>query len=249
MLKRERQAFILHQVNIHNKVLSSGLSEEMKVSEDTIRRDLQELSDQGKIIKVHGGALSCSFSHVGYPSEKIYSHTHKKIIATKALGLIQDGMFILTTGGTTIVELARILPMQLRATFVSCSIPAILEYSNHPNIDIIVVGDKLSKNSKITVGGDAIATIRQIKADICLLGVNSIDIEHGVTDSDWEVVQIKKAMIASAKKTVCLTISEKVNTVQPLRICGLHQIDILATELPPENPLLQPYINAGIQVL
>jgi len=56
MLKKERQAFILHQVNLHNKVLSASLSEEMKVSEDTVRRDLQELADEGKIIKVHGGA-------------------------------------------------------------------------------------------------------------------------------------------------------------------------------------------------
>ena len=58
MLKRERQSFILRQVNLHNKVLSSDLSQEMEVSEDTIRRDLNELSETGKIIKVHGGALS-----------------------------------------------------------------------------------------------------------------------------------------------------------------------------------------------
>ena len=61
MLKKERQSFILRQVNLHNKVLSSDLSQEMKVSEDTIRRDLNELSDDGKVIKVHGGALSKSF--------------------------------------------------------------------------------------------------------------------------------------------------------------------------------------------
>ncbi|MBM3440722.1 MAG: DeoR/GlpR transcriptional regulator, partial [Bacteroidetes bacterium] len=55
MLKQERQAYILHQVNLHNRVLSSDLSVQMKVSEDTIRRDLLELSEQGKIMKVHGG--------------------------------------------------------------------------------------------------------------------------------------------------------------------------------------------------
>ena len=63
MLKKERQAYILHQVNLHNKVLSSLLSHEIRVSEDTIRRDLQELSEEGKLIKVHGGALSHSFNH------------------------------------------------------------------------------------------------------------------------------------------------------------------------------------------
>jgi len=73
MLKKERQAYILHQVNLHNKVMSSNLSRDMNVSEDTIRRDLQELADEGKIIKVHGGALSHSFSQVHYTSSQVYS--------------------------------------------------------------------------------------------------------------------------------------------------------------------------------
>ena len=101
MLKRERQAYIVHQVNLHNKVLSATLSAEIDVSEDTIRRDLMELSEEGKLIKVHGGALSLAFNDITYPSRKIYSQDNKKIIAQKAAALIKDGMFVLTGGGTT----------------------------------------------------------------------------------------------------------------------------------------------------
>ena len=126
-------------------------------------------------------------------------------------------MFVLTSGGTTIIEMARMLPPQLKATFISGSIPAILEYMHHPNIEVIMIGDKISKNSKITVGSQAIAKIKQMKADICFLGTNAIDLEHGITDNDWEVVQLKKAMIESSKKVVCLSIAEKVNTVQPIQ--------------------------------
>ena len=72
MLKKERQAYILHQVNLHNKVLSSLLCSEIQVSEDTIRRDLQELADEGKVIKVHGGALSHSFNQVYFPPNGVY---------------------------------------------------------------------------------------------------------------------------------------------------------------------------------
>jgi DeoR/GlpR family transcriptional regulator of sugar metabolism len=60
---------------------------------------------------------------------------------------------------------------------------------------------------------------------------------------------VKKAMIESSKKVVCLAIVEKVNTVQPIRICGIDEIDILITELPTDDPLLKPYIEAGVQVL
>lgn len=248
MLKKERQAYILHQVNLHNKVLSSSLCTEINVSEDTIRRDLQELADEGKIIKVHGGALSPSFNHVYFPTNGVYSQNQKKKIAQKAIGLIGNGMFILTSGGTTIIELARMLPHQLKATFISGSIPVILEYMHHPNIEVILIGDKISKNSKITVGSQAIAKIKEVKADICFLGTNAIDIEHGITDNDWEVVQLKKAMIESSKKVVCLTIAEKVNTVQPIRVCGLNEIDMLITELEPDNDLLKPYVLAGLEV-
>ncbi|HMK04966.1 MAG TPA: DeoR/GlpR family DNA-binding transcription regulator [Ferruginibacter sp.] len=249
MLKRERQAYIVHQVNLHNKVLSTSLSSEIDVSEDTIRRDLHELSEKGKLIKVHGGALSHSFNEIVYPSKKVYAQNNKRVIANKAVSLIKDGMFVLTGGGTTIIELARSLPDSLSATFISGSIPAIVEYMHYPNIDVVVIGDKLSKSSKITLGADALARIKTLKPDLCFLGINAIDIQHGITDNDWDVVQLKQSMIASAQKVICLTISEKINTIQPIQVCDLPKIDILITELPNDHPMLQPYVAAGITVM
>lgn len=249
MLKKERQAYILRQVNLHNKVLSSNLSNEINVSEDTIRRDLHELAEDGRIIKVHGGALSHSFHDLYNPSGNIYLHDHKKIIAAKAASLIEDGMYVLTSGGTTILELARMLPPGLKATFVSGSLPAIVEYLHHPNIEVIVIGDKISKNSRITVGGDAISKIGHIRADLCFLGVDAIHVQHGVSDSDWDVVQLKKAMIESSQKVVCLSIAEKTSTIKPVHVCPVDSIHTLITELPPGDPALQHYTNAGIEVL
>jgi DeoR/GlpR family transcriptional regulator of sugar metabolism len=249
MLKQERQAYILHQIDLHNQVLSANLSQDLNVSEDTVRRDLQELADSGKLIKVHGGALSLSFNDFHSPSKHVYAHTEKKLIAKKAIQLISNNMFVMTTGGTTLIELAKALPQQLKATFISGSIPVILEYTYHPNIDVIIIGDKVSKNSRITVGGDAITKIKQIKADLCFLGVNAIDPVNGITDNDWDVVQIKKAMIESSQKVVCLSIAEKINTFQPFHVSPIEDIDVLITELPPDDPLLEPYRKKGIQVL
>ena len=245
----ERQAFIVHQVNLHNKVLLADLSEQIKVSNDTIRRDLQELSEAGKIIKVHGGALSPSFHNGHHSSKEVYGYTQKKIIARKAVSLIKNGMFVLTGGGTTIIEMARALPQDLQATFISGSIPALFEYANHPNIEVIAIGDKVSKNSKITVGSEAIFKIRELKVDLCFLGINAINLTTGVSDNDWDIVQVKKAMVDSAQRLVCLTISEKINSRQPIQICDIKKIDTLITELPPDDPVLQPYVRAGITVI
>ena len=248
MLKKERQAFILHNVNIHNRVLIGDLSDGSNVSEDTIRRDLQELADHGKLIKVHGGALSKSF-HSSFNSAKVYSIENKKLIAQKAVRLIEDGMFVLTSGGTTIIELAKALPQNLHATFITGSLPAALEYLHHPNIEIIMIGDKISKSSQITVGGEAISKIRQIKADICFVGTNALEVEHGLTDNDWEVVQVKKAMIESSAKVVSLAISEKINTTQRIKVCETKEIDVLITELDEHSPILLAYKKIGLEIL
>ncbi len=106
MQKTDRQNFIIHQVNLHNKVLLNDLSEEIQVSTDTIRRDLQELSDSGKIIKVHGGAVSLSF-HNGFQAEREFMPTPREGYCQEGDRTYQGWMFILTGGGTTIIELAR----------------------------------------------------------------------------------------------------------------------------------------------
>ncbi len=249
MLKKERQTFILHRVNLHNKVLSVDLSQEMNVSEDTIRRDLNEMAKADKLIKVHGGALSKSF-HLSVESNRyVYALSGKKSIASKAAQQIKDGMFVLTSGGTTIIELARLLPPELRATFITVSLPAAYEYIHHPNIEVIFIGEKISKSSQIAIGGETISKIRNINADLCFLGTNAIDIENGLTDNDWDVVEVKKAMIESSQKVISLAISEKLNTFQRIKICDLRQIDTLITELDPTDEKLAAYEKAGIEIL
>jgi len=249
LLKKERQAFILNRLNLHNKVLNANLCEDMEVSEDTVRRDLQELANAGKLIKVHGGALSLAFSEVHTRSQTIYSQSQKVIIAEKAISLIKRNMYVLTSGGTTILEMARHLPPQLRATFITGSIPALNAYMTHPHINVIAVGDRVNKESKITAGASTIEKIKEVNADLCLLGTNAIDLQRGMTDNDWDVVELKKAMIAASAKTVCLTIAEKLNSFEALQVCELRRIDYLITELDPTDKLLQPYVNAGVAVI
>ncbi|MBA4198456.1 MAG: DeoR family transcriptional regulator [Chitinophaga sp.] len=248
MLKKERQAYIIQQINIHNKVLSSDLCEQLTVSEDTVRRDLQELHEEGILTKVHGGALSKSF-HFTLQKNTIYQQPEKKIIAQKAAELIQDGMFVLLSGGTTIIELIKALPDDLAATFITVSVPTALELLNHPNSEVIFIGNKLSKAAQIAVGGEVVQKLNEIKADLCFLGTNSIDVEKGITDLEWDVIEVKRAMMKAAQKTISLAISEKLNTEQRLQVCTLNQIDTLITELRPENELLKPYLKAGITVL
>jgi DeoR/GlpR family transcriptional regulator of sugar metabolism len=239
MLKKERQAYITQQLNIHNKVLSSDLSVQLNVSEDTVRRDLNELSEQGKLLKVHGGALSTGF-HFTLENHTIYSLPEKQAIARKAVKLIKDGMLVLLSGGTTIRELVKSLPLELNATFITVSVPIALELLNHPSSEVIFLGNRLSKSAQMAVGAEVVTRIAGINADICFLGTNSVDMQ-GVSDMEWEVIEVKKAMLAASNVKVSLAISQKLDTHQRLRICKLEELDHLITELDPGEPATRPY--------
>jgi DeoR/GlpR family transcriptional regulator of sugar metabolism len=247
MLKKERQEFILHQLNLHNKILCADLSNKMGVSDDTIRRDLLELAQQDKIIKVHGGALSKSF-HTAFDREMVYNLEDKHIIAQKAAALVQSGMYILTSGGTSILEFAKSLDANLNATFFTCSLNAAIEFAHHPSIEVVMIGDKVSKDSMLTTGASAVQTIESVQADLCIMGINSLDTQFGLSENDWEVVQIKKAMIKASKKTICIGISEKLNSQQKIKVANLDEIDILITELDPNDPKLMPFKHKGLTI-
>ena len=247
MLKKERQEFILHQLNLHNKILCADLSNKMGVSDDTIRRDLQELAQEDKLIKVHGGALSKSF-HTAFDRKMVYNLEDKHIIAQKTAGLVQSGMYIFTSGGTSILEFAKSLDPNLNATFFTCSLNAAIEFAHHPSIEVVMIGDKVSKDSMLTTGASAVQTIESIQADLCILGINSLDTQFGLSENDWEVVQIKKAMIKASKKTICIGISEKLNSQQKIKVANLDEIDILITELDPNDPRLLPFKHKGLTI-
>jgi len=247
MLKKERQEFILHQLNLHNKILCADLSNKMGVSDDTIRRDLQELALEDKLIKVHGGALSKSF-HTAFDRKMVYNLEDKHIIAQKTAALVQSGMYILTSGGTSILEFAKSLDSNLNATFFTCSLNAAIEFAHHPSIEVVMIGDKVAKDSMLTTGASAVQTIESIQADLCILGINSLDTQFGLSENDWEVVQIKKAMIKASKKTICIGISEKLNSQQKIKVANLDEIDILITELDPNHPTLLPFKHKGLTI-
>lgn len=240
MFKNERHAFILKQINLHNKVLSSTLSAELNVSEDTIRRDLAELAEAGEIIKVHGGALSQSY-HYPLQNNKVYAQQEKKSVAQKAIQLIKPGMSVLTEAGTTMLEMVHLIPDDIEATFFTVSPLMALELAAHPLLTVILLGGQVDIRSQITLGEKPISELADISVDLCFLGANAIDIKAGLTENDWKVAQVKKAMIQSSEKLAIITISEKLNSAFQMKLCGPEKIDYLITELKPNDKKLAAY--------
>jgi DeoR/GlpR family transcriptional regulator of sugar metabolism len=247
-LKRERHDKIMRQINLHNRVLTSDMVQLLNVSEDTIRRDLHELSESSKLIKVHGGALSKSYQ-TSFDDVNVYAREAKIKIATKTIPLIKDGMVVLTGGGTTMIELVKLLPVNLSATFFTISPFVAIELAKYEKIEVILIGGLFSKNSQVTYGGHVVHQISEIKADLCLLGTSALHPLDGLTDTDWEINQLKKTMLNSCKKSAVLCISEKLNITHRLKVAATESISYLVTELNADDQLLDAYHLKSLKIL
>lgn len=249
MTKKERQNFIIREVRLHNRVLLNDLAALLEVSPDTVRRDVIELDKNEKLLRVHGGAQALGYQPYNYNTHEIFFHNEKMKIAAKAAHLIETNSVSLISGGTTNLELVRALPDDLTTTFFTPSLPIAMQLLTHENIEVIFLGGRLSRSSQIALGGNVLNSLADIKFDNCFLGTSYLDSDRGLTEFDWEVVQLKKAMISSASRIISLTISEKLGSSQRYKVCDLDRIDTLVTELSMPNKKLTPYYNHGIEIL
>lgn len=247
MTKEERKQTILHEASIHNRVLLNDIAIQLKVSVDTVRRDIIELDNEDKIIRTHGGAQTKSYIPYAYNSNTVYARSKKAIIAKKAIELVTPNSVSLISGGTTNFEFARSIP-NVRATFFTPSLPIAMQLLEHNNIEVIFLGGRLSNESKIALGGNVLNALSEISFDNCFLGTSYLDIKKGLTELDWEVVQLKKAMIQASNKIISLSIFEKLDTVQRYKVCDIGAIDILVTELDTTDSRLRKFHLPGLEL-
>lgn len=240
MLTSQRKQLILEKLEAEGQVQSKALSVLFSVSEDTIRRDLRELAAEGRLQRVHGGALPSSSATVPFAERKSVKMDAKKNVARKGAQLISAGQVVIVDGGTTTAELLTFLPANLHITVVTHSPSIALGLVEHPAIEVILIGGRLYKHSIVTVGAAAIEGIDNIHADLFFMGVTGIHPEAGLTTGDFEEASIKRAFSGRAAETIVLASPEKINTASSFVIGDLS----LASTLVVENNTDPAWINA-----
>ncbi len=237
MLREERQHVILEQLQINQRVLTNELTALLNVSLDTVRRDLSELEKAGKLVKVHGGALAKDYQ-IPFQPTMVYKQDEKIQIAKKTIDLIQDDISILLSGGTIILEVVKLIPKHFKGLIYTVSPLIALELAQRTEAKVILLGGAVTKDSYICTGTAVILQLASLQVDLCLLGANSISLQKGLTEFDWELAHIKQAMISASKKVAVLALSEKLEVIQEVKVCDFKQINYLITELKPETPSL-----------
>jgi DeoR/GlpR family transcriptional regulator of sugar metabolism len=249
MLTAERRQFILEILHRDRKVLSSELSHELKVSEDTIRRDLRELAEAGLLQRVHGGALLASPATASYADRQQQAPKEKEAIAKAAAKLVHPGQVVILDGGTTTLQVAKHLPLDLAVTVVTNSPPIALALAEHPQIETIMLGGKLDRQALVNVGITAIDTLRSIRADICMLGVCSLHPEIGISVANLDEAHVKRAMIASAAETIGLATEAKLDTASNYVVGKIEALAYLVTAPSVDRDRLSTYAALGITIV
>jgi len=248
MLKEERLDYILKKLQTDHKVLQTELSSDLQVSEDTVRRDLESLAQNGQLIKVRGGAIPHSPNPYSFKERIVYHEDDKKRIAEKALSYLHNGQTIILDGGTSTLMLAKLFPPNLHIRVITNSVPIVAQLIEHPVIEVIFTGGLIGKDSQTAGGMDTIRMLEKLRADICFLGICSLHPDAGVTGLDLGEADVKSAMVGSANKTIALATSDKMGTAEPFKVCDITGLDTIITDNP-DLPSLKPYINLGIQVI
>jgi DeoR/GlpR family transcriptional regulator of sugar metabolism len=248
VLTEERRDAILERLRTDGKVVATELSAALDVSPDTVRRDLRELADAGLLRRVHGGALPPAVGAATYATRLEQAPDAKAAIARATVRLLRDGQVILLDAGTTTLEVARHLPPGLAATVITNSPPVAVELAEHKGIEVVVLGGSLAKDAKALVGASTVDALRQVRADVLVLGVCSVHPEIGITALDHQESQVKRAMIANAAEVVAVLSAEKLGSAAPYVIAPIEELTYLVTdEDTPER--LDPYRRAGVEVV
>lgn len=242
LLKTERQQFIVRYVNRYGRALNTVLCKILQVSHDTIRRDLAALAEQNLLVQVHGGALPVK-NDLLYPDI-----SPSQIIAKKIALLLRNDSFILSCGGDALLALFELIPSDFTATLLTTSMPIASKYSEHKSMEVIQIGDRVQKNTKLTAGGEAITKIRQVRADMCILEATAIDANYGLTENNGEIAQVKNTMAERSVITVCLATADAIGKVAAIQACTPQQLTYLITDLNCNHPSLETYRTAGILV-
>jgi DeoR/GlpR family transcriptional regulator of sugar metabolism len=224
MLARQRQAFILDRVREDGAVRVADLVRMLGVSDMTVRRDLEVLHDRGLLEKVHGGATS-------FAAKSALQQREKDAIADAAVGLVEPGMAIAVSAGTTTYALAQRLAYVAGLTVVTNSVPVadVLYQVGQTDQTIILTGGVRTPSDALA-GPFAVAALRTVHVDLVFMGVHGMDPRSGFTCPNLLEADTDRALIEAGRRLVVVADHSKWGVIGISSIARLDQADTLITD-------------------
>jgi len=232
---KSRRAQILHELKDNPEVLVSKLSKKFQVSEVTIRKDLREMKRRNLLTRVRGGAIRLPDVNFGndikIEEKKLYYYKEKQAIGKLAASLIKENETIILDSGTTTFEIAKNLQNFKNLTIITNAINIAIELLKYNRFSVIMLGGHLRESSHSTVGPLAESNLKIFYCDKLFLGVDSFNLEKGVSTPNIEEANINQTMMSMAKETIAVFDSSKFNKRSFAFIAPVDKIHTVITDI------------------
>ena len=249
MLALERRNQILEKLQIEKRVVVSELSQLYKVSEETIRRDLDKLEKEGLAIKSYGGAVINEDVSIDLPFNvrKNQNVTGKQRMAELAASLVKDGDHIFLDASTTAVFIAKALKERERLTVITNSLEILLELADVSGWTIISTGGVMQEGYLAFLGSKTDESIRSYYVDKVFISCKALDQEWGIMESQEAFGSTKRAMLNSGRKRILVIDSSKFDQTA-FSVCGsVKDIDIVVTDKKPAERWRAYFEEKGVE--
>ena len=237
MLAIERKNEILLRLKNEQHVLVSELAAHYGVTEETIRRDLDKLEQEGYATKTYGGAIwgNSTKTDLSYTIRNRTNVDAKHAIGELIAKLIEDGDHIMLDDSSTSLYVSKHIQSKKNLTVITNSIETIVELAGRDDWTVMSTGGKLKPESMALVGETAQSMLRDFHVDLCIFSAKGLDRNSGITDSNEFHSSVKKVMIQSASKIILAIDSSKFDKASFVKIASLSEIDMIVTEKKPSD--------------
>lgn len=251
MLAIERRNAILAELTAEGKVIVSDLSRKFNVTEETIRRDLEKLDNEGLAKKTYGGAVVNQNLNTDIPFNvrKRANVELKQKIAEKIAEMIHDGDYIMLDASSTAIYVTKCIINRKNITLITNSVETVLELADKSDWNILSTGGSLKKGALSLVGTSAERMIRGFHVDLAVCSCKGIDINMGLTDSNEKDSVIKQAIFAAANRKILAVDSTKFDKISFVRVCDIGDVDTIVTDTKPEDKWIEHLKEKDVELI
>ena len=246
----KRQHDILSFAEKEGYVSVENLAETFEVTQQTIRRDINNLCDQELLARTHGGAFYSSGVHnFAYSSRKSLASDEKKEIADAVAAIIPDNSSIVINIGTTTEQVAQSLLSHQGLKVITNNINIVNIFSQSNDAEVWLAGGKVRSLDSAVIGKNTADFIKQFKVDYAVVGVSAIDNDGSLMDFDYEEVIVSKAIFEHCRKLILVADNLKFDRTAPMLIGNISEIDTLVTNIQPSPEIINLCNTNNINII
>jgi len=247
----ERQIQILQVLSRNQRISVAEICQSFEISEATARRDLETLANQGKLQRVHGGAIPIAQAPPESPflTRREEQADCKQRIGRAASELIQDGETIILGSGSTVLELASHLRDRRNLTVITNSLPAMNILAERSEVTLICLGGVMRLSELSFIGHIAEMSLEEVRANKVFIGIRAINLEQGLTSEYLPEAKTDRALLHAAQEAIVLADHTKFGQVSAALLVPVEEVRTIVTDTETPREFIEGLRERGVNII